>query len=186
MKFISEIISEIGNDERIALLFKQDFNMPLVQDNYMPFNDKWYNHPPMLVPVFIDYSFPILKGLTVHPFVKRESSIVTYDLETDYMLEKARAFDQFLSLIVLEVNMIEEGLSGDFRWTPGNQNFYKKVDGEWIKHTWHHHQDGKTIFPLDSRIHSTSEPGSSGFPHSGGDALIEEELKEIFESPIFN
>jgi len=76
--------------------------------------------------------------------------------------------------------------SGDFRWTPGNQNFYKKVNGEWIKHTWHHHQDGKTIFPLDSRIHNTSEPGSSGFPHSGGDALIKEDLKEIFESPIFN
>ncbi|GAA5044684.1 hypothetical protein GCM10011506_15900 [Marivirga lumbricoides] len=76
--------------------------------------------------------------------------------------------------------------SGDFRWTPGNQNFYKKVDGEWVKHTWHHHQNGKTIFPLDSRIHSTSEPGSSGFPHPGGDTLIEEGLKEIFESPIFD
>ncbi|MFT6335936.1 MAG: hypothetical protein ACJATI_002691 [Halioglobus sp.] len=71
--------------------------------------------------------------------------------------------------------------SGTYEWTPGKNNFTK--DG--VKHTWHHHQDGKNIFPVQSRVHSTTEVGSLGFPHSGGDKLINEDLKEFFDPPLF-
>ena len=73
--------------------------------------------------------------------------------------------------------------SDGYQWTPGTQNFYLKKGDEWVKYTWHHHQDGKSLIPVESRVHSTSEPGNSGFPHSGGDALIEEGLQGLFESP---
>lgn len=56
-----------------------------------------------------------------------------------------------------------------------------KIDG--IEHTWHHHQDGKSMFPVPSNIHNVT---SGGFGHSGGASIIERGLQELFESPVFN
>jgi hypothetical protein len=55
---------------------------------------------------------------------------------------------------------------------------------EWIDHTWHHHQDAKTMFPVPSKIHNSIGGGAN---HSGGTALIKRELDgiDIFESPKF-
>ncbi len=55
-----------------------------------------------------------------------------------------------------------------------------------VDHTWHHHQDGKTMFPIPSSIHNTTG-GFGGYPHSGGAAVIKRELQgeDLFDSPIF-
>lgn len=71
--------------------------------------------------------------------------------------------------------------SGGYKWTPGKNNF--EYNG--VKYTWHHHQDGSNLFPVESRVHSTTEMGSPGFPHSGGDKLINLGLKGFFDEPDF-
>jgi hypothetical protein len=54
-----------------------------------------------------------------------------------------------------------------------NINFF--VNG--VKHTWHHHQDGVTMFLVPSDIHSIA--------HSGGGAMIKYGLKGAFQGPQF-
>ena len=67
-----------------------------------------------------------------------------------------------------------------FRWKSPSQNFYLKEGDDWVGYTWHHHQDGKSLLPIKSVVHTASE---GGFPHSGGDSLITAGLKGIFPSP---
>jgi hypothetical protein len=55
-----------------------------------------------------------------------------------------------------------------------------KINGE--IHTWHHHQDGITMFPVPSKIHNSTQ---GGFNHSGGAAIIDRGLVGLFSSPIF-
>ena len=59
----------------------------------------------------------------------------------------------------------------------------KDSSGNWIRNTWHHHQDGKTMFPIPSNIHNVTQ---GGFNHSGGKTIINRGLKGLFESPIFS
>ncbi len=68
-----------------------------------------------------------------------------------------------------------------YKWIPGKNNF--EYNG--IKYTWHHHQDGRNLFPVETRVHSTTELGSPGYPHSGGDKLIKLGLKGFFDGPDF-
>ncbi|WP_375581351.1 HNH endonuclease [Marivirga tractuosa] len=61
----------------------------------------------------------------------------------------------------------------------------KDESGEWITHTWHHHQNGKDLFPVPSKIHNASD---GGFAHSGGDSILrgdEDNLIGIFNDPTF-
>ena len=53
-----------------------------------------------------------------------------------------------------------------------------KIDDNWVECTWHHHQDGKTMFPVPTSLHKEIR-------HSGGAAIIEGKLQGFFESPIF-
>ena len=76
----------------------------------------------------------------------------------------------------------EKFATKSYRWTSPSQNFELKEGGKWVKYTWHHHQDGKTLIPIKSKVHS---PGEGGFTHSGGDSLIRDGLKGIFPSPNF-
>jgi hypothetical protein len=50
-----------------------------------------------------------------------------------------------------------------------------KING--VLHTWHHHQDGKTMFLVPSDIHN--------IPHTGGAAIIKYGLKGVLEGPEF-
>ncbi|MCU0338139.1 MAG: HNH endonuclease, partial [Sediminibacterium sp.] len=48
-----------------------------------------------------------------------------------------------------------------------------------VRYTWHHHQDGLTMFPVPSKIHTGT------FPHSGGATLIENyKIIGFFTSPF--
>ena len=51
-----------------------------------------------------------------------------------------------------------------------------KIEGEWQKYTWHHHQDGESMMPVLSDVHNNVQ-------HSGGRAVIAEGIQNIFPSP---
>ncbi|MCV6631679.1 MAG: HNH endonuclease [Flavobacteriaceae bacterium] len=70
----------------------------------------------------------------------------------------------------------KENLSGNIQ-TNGTRI---TIDG--VPHTWHHHQDGKSMFPVPSKIHNAND---GGFNHSGGAAIINRGLKGLFGSPKF-
>jgi len=55
-----------------------------------------------------------------------------------------------------------------------------KING--VTHTWHHHQDGRTMFPVPSTIHNATQ---GGFSHSGGKAVINRGLQDFFDPPTF-
>ncbi|MBK6264769.1 fibronectin type III domain-containing protein [Marivirga sp. S37H4] len=74
--------------------------------------------------------------------------------------------------------------NGDFRWRKTGTNFSQRFEllenGEWVEYTWHHFEDGTTMFPVKSSIHSTSD---GGFAHPGGGAILGDgtvTLKDIF------
>ena len=77
--------------------------------------------------------------------------------------------------------------SDNFIWDGSSNNFSirnTKPDGTVyeVKYTWHHHQDCNTMFPVPTRIHSSN---SGGFQHSGGAKLIVDDLRNVFDPPIF-
>jgi hypothetical protein len=65
-------------------------------------------------------------------------------------------------------------LTGRFQNIPNSQKCIVKFDDKWIECTWHHYQDGRTMFPVPSEIHNA-------FRHTGGKAIIERGLQDIFE-----
>lgn len=75
--------------------------------------------------------------------------------------------------------------------TKTSTGFKLKENGVDIEYTWHHHQNGKDIFPVPRAIHNTGTKVNGvqfkGFPHSGGASLIDEspEIIGFFPDPIF-
>ena len=51
-----------------------------------------------------------------------------------------------------------------------------KING--VIHTWHHHQDGRTLFPVPSHLHNVTN-------HSGGKAVLDKGLEDLFAPPSF-
>ena len=49
-----------------------------------------------------------------------------------------------------------------------------EIDGK--IYIWHHHQDGKSLMPVDPNVHKA-------FKHSGGNTVIDKGLQGLFESP---
>lgn len=75
--------------------------------------------------------------------------------------------------------------NGNFRWRKTGSNLSQRFElfenGSWVEYTWHHFEDGTTMFPVKSKIHSTSD---GGFAHPGGGSIIGDgniTLKGIFE-----
>ncbi len=67
--------------------------------------------------------------------------------------------------------------ANNFQKISGSTKCKIKIGDDWIEHTWHHHQDGRTMFPVPSSLHSAA-------PHSGGASIIEKGLQDFFDSPI--
>lgn len=65
-------------------------------------------------------------------------------------------------------------LAGKFQTIPNSQKCLVKFGDNWIECTWHHYQDGRTMFPVPTDIHST-------FTHTGGKAIIDRGLQDIFK-----
>jgi hypothetical protein len=66
---------------------------------------------------------------------------------------------------------------GKIRNTNGG-NFEMEINGEWKKYTWHHHQDGQTLMPVQFDVHSKT------LPHTGGASIIRNNLQGMFSSPF--
>jgi hypothetical protein len=82
--------------------------------------------------------------------------------------------------------------SNKVRRTPSNpgqapKNTIDILDGSgnWITHTWHHHQNGRDLFAVPSSVHNSS---AGGFAHSGGNSLIggADEVIGAFPGPVFD
>jgi hypothetical protein len=48
----------------------------------------------------------------------------------------------------------------------------KNADGNWIECTWHHHQDGKTLMPVPSSVHSRANAAHIGGVQVKNDEII--------------
>jgi hypothetical protein len=48
-----------------------------------------------------------------------------------------------------------------------------KIDGKWKKITWHHHEDGSTLVPVFTDVHT-------GLPHTGGVKTTELGINHLF------
>jgi len=70
--------------------------------------------------------------------------------------------------------------SGNYRWNGTSSQFeLQNASGVWEKYTWHHFEDGKTMFPVLSAVHSPGA-GAGGYVHPGGKAIIGGGIKDIF------
>ena len=65
-------------------------------------------------------------------------------------------------------------------FTSRQENIGQKIkidingDGNFVEFTWHHHQDGKTMIPVRTDVHSKTA-------HTGGTAIISRQLQGLFE-----
>ncbi len=69
-------------------------------------------------------------------------------------------------------------VSGNYRWKPISSLFELFEGNKWVKYTWHHVEDGFTLFPAKSKVHTGN---LGGFPHSGGKSIITKKLQGLFE-----
>ncbi len=74
--------------------------------------------------------------------------------------------------------------NGNYRWKKTGPNFSLnfelKINGKWKKMTWHHFEDGKTMFPVPTDIHNNSL-----FRHSGGKSIIDYGDKVSLKGKLF-
>jgi hypothetical protein len=59
-------------------------------------------------------------------------------------------------------------------------DIFDEASGKWVTNTWHHHQNGKDLFLVPSKIHNAN---MGGFAHSGGEAIYNNGLEGIFPGP---
>jgi hypothetical protein len=73
---------------------------------------------------------------------------------------------------------LKEFGAGNFQKVLNGTQCKIKIGDEWVEHTWHHHQDGRSMFPVKSTLHGKAQ-------HSGGAAVINRDLQDFFNSPMF-
>ncbi len=86
------------------------------------------------------------------------------------------------SELLKKYNQPNNNLPQDYKVLPNNK-FSITKNGNEVKYTWHHHQDSNTLIPIPTKIHNS---GSRGFAHSGGDALLRNEIRGFFDGPELN
>ena len=64
-------------------------------------------------------------------------------------------------------------LEGRFRKVVGSTQCDVKFGEEWVRCTWNHYQDGRTMFPVPTELHQAVN-------HTGGNAIISRGLQDIF------
>jgi len=67
--------------------------------------------------------------------------------------------------------------SSNFKKLPNRQCEIKQ-NGQWIKYTWHHFEDGRNMFPVPHTIHSS-------VIHTGGASVIDKNLEDFFDPLSF-
>ncbi|MBU2946287.1 hypothetical protein [Zobellia uliginosa] len=109
MILLNKILDNLDLDENLIRLINQEIKIPYL-DDYNHIEGYWYPHPPCLIPFFTGFGASY-KGVIRHFFFEREMSYVEFELENGYMSEVSRTIDQFFTRMVIDMDMIEEGLS---------------------------------------------------------------------------
>jgi len=81
-------------------------------DDYNNLSAYWYPHPPCLIPLFLGYGASY-KGVIQHFFCNRKNTFGAYFPEQGFITEIARNSKQWITLIVLKMLMIKEGLDDE-------------------------------------------------------------------------
>ena len=108
IRHLNAIYDQLGLKKSLIELSNQKIEIPYL-DTYNDPNQYWYPHPPVLIPLFIGHGASY-KGIICHFFLFREKSYVEYVLEWGYMIEFARNVDQIYAQMVLDMDMVAEGL----------------------------------------------------------------------------
>lgn len=112
MSDIYRIAERLNVDYRIIRLIKKEILLPQYLNDFNPSVDYWYPHPPCLVPLFLGQGASYT-GLTKHFFFERKSTFVEYSIENGYLSEIGRSADQFITLLVLKMIIIKDGLNAE-------------------------------------------------------------------------
>ena len=129
MKTLEKIVSKIDIiDENLKRLIFREVKIPLV-DDYNSINNYWYPHPPCLMPLFLGYGSSY-KGVVNHFFCNRKNTFVEYNLENSYITEIARTSKQWITLLILNMITINDGVSDEIINFCSQVNFnqLKEVD----------------------------------------------------------
>ena len=90
----NQILSQLNwRDAGLEALLSGEVEIIYNYGDIVLVDEFWYPHPPILFPLFIE-SPPLVKGLSVFPFSNRESSVICFDLATNFFYENARTPDQ--------------------------------------------------------------------------------------------
>ncbi|MET4083682.1 hypothetical protein ABIB40_003654 [Pedobacter sp. UYP30] len=108
MQKLTAIYNELGVEKTLIDLSNQKIEIPYL-DTYNNPDQYWYPHPPVLIPLFIGHGASY-KGILCHFFSPRKRSYIEYELEWGFMLEFARNVDQIYAQMVLDMDMVAEGL----------------------------------------------------------------------------
>lgn len=112
MMDIIKIAEGLNIDSRILKLVNREILLPKYIDDFNSVQDHWYPHPPCLVPLFLGHGASYT-GVIKHFFLERESPFVEYVLEDGFISEIARNADQFITLIILKMIIIKDGLTDE-------------------------------------------------------------------------
>ena len=126
---IKAIIEKLNIGNSIKKLVNREVKIPDYFDDFNSLDSYWYPHPPCLIPIFLGYGASY-KGVINHFFCTREVTYTEYFLEHGYISEIARTAEQFITLMVLRMIIVKDGLTDeiiDF-CKKLNYNNYEDID----------------------------------------------------------
>ena len=109
MQHLEEIFQRLNLNDQLLAMVNGQIDIPYL-DRFNQPDGYWYPHPPAMVPVFLGYGASYY-GLLHHFFFEREKTFVEYSLERGYMLEYARNANQFFAQMVLDMDIVADGLN---------------------------------------------------------------------------
>ncbi|WP_293313288.1 hypothetical protein [Pedobacter sp. UBA5917] len=112
MQDIYSIVEKTGLiDDNLKKIIKRQVLIPYL-DHFNTPSDYWYPHPPCFIPFFLGHG-PSYKGLVHHFFCERSDTFAEYSLEGGFISEIAKNPAQWLTLIVLEMIMLKDGITDE-------------------------------------------------------------------------
>lgn len=128
MTNLPAILKQLNFDEKLSELSEGRISIPYLDDFNVPDSYR-YPYPPALIPLFLKEDAGYY-GVLCHFFSERRPTIVEYSLEWGYMLEIARNANQLYAQMILDMDMLCDGLDNKITSFCKKINFnrYKEVD----------------------------------------------------------
>jgi len=96
-------------DIPLKKLINREIAIPYL-DDYQNLSDYWYPYPPCFIPLFLGHGASY-KGVTHHFFSGRKDTFSEYFLEQGFISEIARNSKQWITLMVLNMIVLKDGLN---------------------------------------------------------------------------